>query len=113
MLIAPFRGDPIVRWPLRSLVGRLITLGLIALSPAAAGDPALGVAKTPTCGCCAAWVEHLENNAFEVTAHNVSHRPLNAIKNNLDITPDQASCHTAVVDGYFIEGHGNRRAPGR
>ena len=85
-------------------------LGLVAISPATlANDPIIEVAKTPTCGCCSAWIEHLEASGFEVTAHDVSHRQLNDIKVNLDIAPGQASCHTAVVDGYFIEGHVHAR----
>lgn len=94
----------------RSLSHLAVALGFVALSPVAmATDSIIKVAKTPTCGCCSAWIEHLEANGFEVTAHDVSHRQLNAIKVDLDITPAQASCHTAMVDGYFIEGHVHAR----
>lgn len=92
-------------------LSRLVfALGIVAVSPVVlANDPIIEVAKTPTCGCCSAWVDHLEASGFEVAAHDVSHRQLNAIKVNLDIAPGQASCHTAMVGGYFIEGHVHAR----
>jgi hypothetical protein len=87
-----------------------MALALMTLSPVAiANGPVVDVAKTPTCGCCNAWVDHLEEEGFDVRAHNVSHQQLNEIKINLDIGPGQASCHTAMVDGYFIEGHVHAR----
>lgn len=87
-----------------------LALALMTLTPlAAASGPTVEVAKTPTCGCCTAWVEHLEEEGFDVTSHDVSHRRLNEIKIDLDIGPGQASCHTAMVDGYFIEGHVHAR----
>lgn len=83
-----------------------LVLGLALLSPAVgANGLAIEVAKTPTCGCCSAWIDHLDENGFDVTTHNVTHRELNEIKVGLDIEPGQASCHTAMIDGYFIEGH--------
>ena len=63
------------------------------------------VAKTPTCGCCSAWIDHLRDNGFEVTAYDVSAEQLNAIKAGLDLDPALTSCHTAMVEGFFIEGH--------
>jgi hypothetical protein len=61
------------------------------------------VYKTATCGCCHKWVEHLEENGFNVTAHDVTN--LGAIKTQMGITNDLASCHTAVLGRYVIEGH--------
>ena len=78
---------------------------IIGMSITHAETAAINVAKTPTCGCCTAWIEHLEANGFEVAAYDVSHEQLNAIKAELDIDPSLTSCHTAMVDGYFIEGH--------
>ena len=81
-------------------------LGLaLSHSALAASGPEIDVAKTPTCGCCTAWVQHLEANGFNVTTHEVSHAQLNDIKARMDIAPGLTSCHTAVIDGYFIEGH--------
>ena len=63
------------------------------------------VYKTPTCGCCSQWVEHLKTNGFEVQAHNVSDTQLAAVEREGGIGDDLVSCHTAKVGGYFVEGH--------
>jgi len=61
------------------------------------------VYKSPTCGCCTKWVSHLQSNGFKVKAYNLNDMP--SVKQQLGIAPKQQSCHTAVVDGYVIEGH--------
>ncbi len=63
------------------------------------------VAKSPTCGCCGAWIEHMEEAGFEVTARNMSGEALDGLKQVLGISPEMASCHTAMIEGYVIEGH--------
>lgn len=70
---------------------------------AVADLPEVTVYKTETCGCCTKWVTHLENEGFKVVAHNVN--DLNMIKEQSGVLPGLASCHTALVDGYVIEGH--------
>ena len=62
------------------------------------------VHKTPTCGCCKMWVDHMENNGFTINTQD--HQSLMRIKDKLKIEPQFRSCHTAVSsDGYFFEGH--------
>ena len=61
------------------------------------------VYKSPTCGCCTAWVDHLNASGFEVTARNVA--DVSPIKERYGIPARLASCHTGVVGGYAIEGH--------
>ncbi|NIS01105.1 MAG: DUF411 domain-containing protein, partial [Gemmatimonadetes bacterium] len=61
------------------------------------------VYKSPSCGCCAEWVQHLRRNGFSVTA--VDQDDLSGIKARHGIGPELQSCHTGVVDGYAIEGH--------
>ena len=62
------------------------------------------VHKTPTCGCCKMWVNHMENNGFTINTQD--HQSLIKIKDNLKIEPQFRSCHTAVSsNGYFFEGH--------
>lgn len=68
-------------------------------------SPVIQVLKTPTCGCCTAWVEHVRQAGFAVEAQNVDQDALYAFKDRLQIAPDLAGCHTAVVSDYFIEGH--------
>jgi hypothetical protein len=61
------------------------------------------VYKTPTCGCCSAWIDHLKENGFVVKAKDVP--DLTALKRHYGVTPNLASCHTGFVDGYVVEGH--------
>ena len=63
------------------------------------------VAKTPQCGCCSGWVEHLRAAGYETEVREVEQAALDALKRELGIAPEHASCHTAVVDGYVVEGH--------
>lgn len=58
--------------------------------------------KTPTCGCCEDWVKHLRDNGFAVTTHDVD--DTGPIRRNAGMA-NYGSCHTAVVDGYAVEGH--------
>ncbi len=74
-------------------------------SPLIAAAPGLSVAKSPTCGCCAAWVEHMQAAGFVVDVSDVSQQALWALKDSLSITPEISSCHTAQIAGYFVEGH--------
>ncbi|MES9972008.1 MAG: DUF411 domain-containing protein [Candidatus Thiodiazotropha sp.] len=61
------------------------------------------VYKSPTCGCCTKWVDHMRDNGFSVEVHD---RPnMNPIKAEMGIPRHLQSCHTALVDGYVIEGH--------
>jgi hypothetical protein len=61
------------------------------------------VYKSPTCGCCQAWVEHMRENGFAVTV--VDTTDLAPIKARHGIGREMESCHTGIVDGYVIEGH--------
>ncbi len=75
-------------------------------APVAAQDkPAVSVAKSPTCGCCSAWVAHMRAAGFTVTTQDMGMGPLVAFKRTHGIAPKYASCHTARVSGYTIEGH--------
>ena len=70
----------------------------------AASRPTVEVWKTPTCGCCQGWVAYLEEEGFEVVAHDVE--DVDPVRERLGLTdPRLKSCHTATVDGYVIEGH--------
>jgi len=85
----------------RILVSLLATF---APALALAGDPVqITVYKSPTCGCCGAWVSHLQRNGFEVITYDVS--DVGPVKQSSGLPPELASCHTAFVDEYLIEGH--------
>jgi len=67
------------------------------------GQP-IAVYKTPNCGCCKGWIDYLKTNGFSVETHNLGN--LDGIKAQHGLTePSLMSCHTAIVDGYVIEGH--------
>ena len=72
-------------------------------TPATAAAGTVTVYKDPACACCGAWVEHMREAGFEVDVHDV--RDLQTIKAENGIAPRLGSCHTALVDGYVIEGH--------
>jgi hypothetical protein len=62
------------------------------------------VHKTPTCGCCKKWVDHMEENGFSIRTED--HQSLAMIKDDLQIQPKFRSCHTGVSEeGHFFEGH--------
>ncbi len=78
---------------------------LIALLVAqiAIAGPLITVYKTPNCGCCVKWVEYLQKEGFEVKA--VNRDDLAPIKQKAGVPPEMSACHTALVEGYVIEGH--------
>lgn len=59
--------------------------------------------KSPYCGCCGEWGKHMQEQGFTVTEQQ--HKNMNGIKQQLGITPQLASCHTAEINGYVFEGH--------
>jgi hypothetical protein len=61
------------------------------------------VNRSPTCSCCGKWIEHLKQNNFNVK--DVISDDVQTIKNKYGVTQELASCHTALVNGYVIEGH--------
>lgn len=65
--------------------------------------PTILVYKSPTCGCCNGWIEHLEAAGFTVDARDV--RDIMSIKVDAGVPTPMSSCHTALVDGYVVEGH--------
>lgn len=87
-----------------STFGALL-LGSAALLPTAvlAAGTAIEVYRDPSCGCCGAWVDYLRAHGYEPTVHEDASMP--AIKARLGVPADAASCHTAVIGGYVIEGH--------
>lgn len=75
-----------------------------AASASAADMPTrLVVHKSPYCGCCGLWVEHMERAGFDVEVREVDN--LGPIKQILGVPAGAGSCHTAEVGGYFVEGH--------
>lgn len=65
--------------------------------------PLMTVYKSPNCGCCKLWVDHVQNSGFKVSV--IDTEDLNPIKLKLGVPASLGSCHTATVGGYFVEGH--------
>ena len=69
----------------------------------AAALPKVSVVKDPDCGCCESWVDHMRSAGFEVEVSEST--DMAAVKARFGVPEEMASCHTAVIDGYVIEGH--------
>jgi hypothetical protein len=83
-----------------ALVG---ALGFSTPLLAAGAAQSIHVYKSPTCGCCTDWVEHMESNGFDVEVTDTHN--MNRVKMEAGLSPNLASCHTAFVGDYVIEGH--------
>ena len=88
---------------------RTFLMGVLA-APLVAGaaraeSSVVRVTKSPQCGCCGAWVEHLRAAGFETEVRDVEQAALDALKAELGIAPEHASCHTATIGDYVVEGH--------
>ena len=83
----------------------IVLLAALLGGPAAMAEdlPEVTVYKTPTCGCCGKWVEHLEASGFPVQTKVLN--DLSAVKRRNLVPSNLASCHTATVEGYTVEGH--------
>ena len=95
---------------MRFRFGLMLLLTAVAVTSLAAQTgrgavkkPHVVVYKSPTCGCCAKWVEHI--NAAGFTSETTNLPDVTPIKVKHGLTPALASCHTSLVGGYVIEGH--------
>ena len=86
----------------RTLAGSL-ALGA-ALTACAAQAASLTMYRDANCGCCLAWAGHVERGGVH-DVEAVNHADMAAVKAAQGVPADLLSCHTAVVDGYVIEGH--------
>lgn len=69
----------------------------------AAARPSMKVRRDPGCGCCEAWIGRVRAAGFQVVV--VDSASMSAVKAELGVPVDLASCHTAEVGGYVVEGH--------
>jgi hypothetical protein len=72
---------------------------------AAESTPVIEVYKTPTCGCCSKWIDHIRAAKFQVKALDVPQSELDKINAKHGLPATLKSCHTGLVGGYVIEGH--------
>lgn len=80
----------------------LLLFGAVALAQAA---EEVDVYRAEGCDCCGKWAEYLKKNGFNVRVHNLSSSRLSRLKKQAGVGEKHASCHTAKVQGYVIEGH--------
>lgn len=90
------------------LLKTFLAAGLLAVNAGANAVSAdkpidIVVHRSPTCTCCGKWVKHLKDNNFNV--EDIVTEDVQAIKDKHGVTREMASCHTAIVDGYVVEGH--------
>ena len=83
--------------------GEVAADGETAAFTVAADMPSIVVYKTATCGCCNGWVEHLREAGFTVDTRDV--RDIMTVKRDAGVPVQMSSCHTAIIDGYVVEGH--------
>lgn len=93
---------------LRAIVISAIA-ALLWLSPLAGAcaetPPNIEVWRSATCKCCGNWVKHLEANGFTVAVNATGASALDRLKEEAGVPAKLASCHTAKIDRYVIEGH--------
>jgi hypothetical protein len=80
-------------------------LGVAAQPKPVSSRTAAIVYKTPSCGCCSLWVDHLRANGFTVEAKDVSAAEVRAVSKAAGLPEDGTSCHTAKIGNYVVEGH--------
>ncbi len=88
----------------RQLLGAMGFVAAAAVFPGVAAAKALRIKvyKSPTCGCCNDWIDHLEENGFSVTAFDDGNSDA---RKRLGMPAKFGSCHTGEINGYAIEGH--------
>ncbi|CAD7026460.1 metal-binding protein [Pseudorhizobium endolithicum] len=83
----------------------LLSAAISFLSASVALSATVSVFKDAGCGCCGGWIAHMTANGFTVASADISPEEMDVVKAKAGITGDTASCHTALVDGYVVEGH--------
>ena len=80
-----------------------LSLLAVACSFVVAAKPTIELYKSPTCGCCSEWADIMEANGYHVNEHH--QQDWTNIKQPFGMPSQLTSCHTAIIDGYMIEGH--------
>lgn len=89
---------------------QFVAAGAFALLLAGLGSSAVAqqnkvveLYKSPYCGCCGAWADHMKAAGFQIKEHNIE--DMSPVKIKYGVSDDLQSCHTAIIDGHIIEGH--------
>ncbi|MFL5585785.1 MAG: DUF411 domain-containing protein [Gemmatimonadaceae bacterium] len=99
------KKSPVKFVALAGLLAVALTTVAVRNPPLAARSekPTITVYKSPTCGCCKSWIEHVKKHGYQVDAKDTP--DMAEIKRTLGVPDGLTSCHTAIVNGYLIEGH--------
>lgn len=92
-----------LKWAAGLVMASLLTVGGLLATQQNSSAADIVVYKNSSCGCCNAWIEHLKENDYTVEVKNKN--DVSPIKKELGVPGNLQSCHTAMVDGYVIEGH--------
>ncbi|MDX1741691.1 MAG: DUF411 domain-containing protein, partial [Rhodothermales bacterium] len=87
------------------IIGIAFAVGIIGAGVLQSSSPAkeITVYKTPTCGFCGKWVDHLKSAGYDVKTQDLN--SLAEIKDTHGIPAGLRTCHTGIIDGYVVEGH--------
>lgn len=98
-------GPPLVntRRSFLTATGAVLAIGILPVARAQSVLPLVTIYKNPACGCCGEWVKHMRANGFRVEVHEIV--DVAPIRRKAGVPEALASCHTALVGGYAIEGH--------
>lgn len=81
----------------------LLAFSMTSMAEESPANKEMTVYRSSTCGCCGKWKEHADLNRFIIK--DIVSDDMQAIKKKYGVPEKLASCHTAIVDGYVIEGH--------
>ncbi len=93
-----------MRIPMLALAGVfVVSVASVGLTDQPPPPPKVVVYKSPSCGCCGNWVQYMRQNGFTVEVHDIA--DVTPMKHAAGVPDAAASCHTAQVGGYVVEGH--------
>ena len=87
----------------RRIFATLVAVGLLSAPGMAIAAEEVTVWKSPWCGCCDAWANGMRKAGYRLTIEN--REDMSPVKTQVGVPAAMEACHTAVIDGYFVEGH--------
>ncbi len=81
----------------------ITAISALVFSVNALANPVVELYKSPTCGCCSQWAATMEKAGYQVNVHKQEN--WDSIKAPFNMPEQLGSCHTAIIDGYMMEGH--------
>ncbi|MGX9417478.1 DUF411 domain-containing protein [Vibrio sp. WJH972] len=82
---------------------KTLVLSAMILNTSVFAKSSIELYKSPSCGCCTEWANIMKDKGYEVNIHH--QRDWTSVKQEFGMPSQLVSCHSAVIDGYMIEGH--------